>query len=111
MIGDILTDVGIPYRHTRFQTPPEETYAVYTQDMSAEGADSMQGGVYWVTNEITVNLYEPYLDDDTELKMENTIASYGCEWRKRDRQWLQDEQRYQVTYTFEYVEKRRINNG
>lgn len=111
MIDAILTDVGISYRHTRFQSPPEETYAVYTQDMSAEGADAMQGGVYFVTNEITVNLYEPSPDEDTERTLEDTIASYGCEWRKQDRQWLQDEQRYQVTYTFNYIEKRRINNG
>ncbi len=108
MVNEILTQAGVPYRRTRFTSPPGGTYAVYVHDKSSGGAD----GLHLLTeSSITVNLYEPEPDDAAEEAMEQAIDAFGLPWNKQDRVWLPDEQRYQVTYTFTYTEKRRMNYG
>lgn len=41
MTSDILIAAGIPFRRSRFPQPAEGTYAVYTDDISADGADQV----------------------------------------------------------------------
>lgn len=39
MVNVILTGASIPYKETRFLTPPKTTYAVYLDNMEVRGAD------------------------------------------------------------------------
>ena len=43
-----------------------------------------------------------------EAAIEAAICAKGLLWAKEDRYWLQSVQRYQVVYTFDYYEKRRM---
>lgn len=105
MIDEILTAAGIKYRRARFIQPPAGTYAVYLDDVTTDGPD---GQPRVLTHGITVELYEPKPDDAAEAAIEGAITAAGLQWTKQDRYWLQEEQRYQVIYEFEYIEKRRI---
>lgn len=105
MITQILTDAGVEFRRSRFPQPPAGTYAVYTDDVSADGADHVN---CIRTHNITVELYELVPDDNAEAGVESAIDARGIHWDKHDRYWLQDVQRYQVVYEFTYIEKRRI---
>ena len=108
MVDTILTAAGLNDRRTRFLKPPTGTYGVYTDDIATAGPDGM---ALVLTHNITLELYEPEPDDATEAAAEAAITAAGLQWTKQDRYWLQEEQRYQVIYEFEYIEKRRINNG
>ena len=66
VIDDILTAAGVQYRRARFPRPPAGTYAVYLDDISADGADD---AVCLYTHEATVELYEPAPDDAAELAL------------------------------------------
>lgn len=105
MISDILAAAGIPCRRSRFPQPAADTYAVYTDDVSASGADNVN---CIFAHSITVELYEPAPDDAAEAALEAQLNARGIPWDKQDRYWLQAEQRYQVVYDFDYIEKRRI---
>lgn len=105
MVNDILQTAGVEYRKTRFPKPPAGTYAVYLDDVSTDGPDGLNL-IY--THDISVELYEPAPDDEAEAAVEAAMNAAGVRWEKQDRLWLQDEQRYQVIYTFTYYEKRRI---
>ena len=105
MIDEILTASGVKYRRARFIKPPAGTYAVYMDDVMTDGPD---GQPRVLTHGITVELYEPAPDDTAEAAIEGAITAAGLQWTKQDRYWLQEEQRYQVIYEFEYIEKRRI---
>lgn len=105
MIRDILAAAGVPCRRSRFPQPAADTYAVYTDDVSASGADYVN---CIFAHSITVELYEPAPDDAAESALEAQLNARGIPWDKQDRYWLQAEQRYQVVYEFDYVEKRRI---
>lgn len=107
MITDILNTVGIQCRRGRFPSPPVETYAVYFDNISGEGADSVPGerlpGIQH--HDIMVEVYEPAPDDEVETAFEAELTTRGLSWSKQDRYWLQDVQRYQVIYEFSYTTK------
>lgn len=108
MVDKILTAAGIPHRRGRYIDPPGSTYAVYTDDIETDGPDACPS-IYF--HSFTVELYEPRPDDAKEKALEDAITSAGLNFQKQDRYWLPDEQRYQVVYEFDYIEKRRITNG
>lgn len=102
MVNEILTATGVPYRETQFTRPPAKTYAVYMDDVTADGPD----GVNRIfTHDITVEMYEPKADPEAERALEAELNARGLKWTKQSRYWLQDAQRYQVIYEFTYIEK------
>ena len=105
MIKQILEKAGVQFRRSRFLKPPTGTYAVYMDDISTDGPDGINA---IFTHDYTVEVYEPKPDDATEAAIEAAINAAGLTWTKQDRYWLQTEQRYQVIYEFQYIEKRRI---
>lgn len=104
MVDDILTRAGIQFRHTRFIQPPAGTYAVYLDGIETDGPDG-EARIY--RHGVVIELYEPKPDPAAEAAMEAALTAAGVLWEKQDRYWLQDAQRYQVIYEFDFVEKRR----
>ena len=104
MINKIIQAAGLNCRKSRFLKPPAGTYGVYMDDITTDGPDNMVG---WYEHSITLELYEPTPDDAIEAAVEAAITAEGLQWTKQDRYWLQEEQRYQVVYEFDYIEKRR----
>lgn len=112
MIQEILTAAGVLHRQGRFPKPPPSTYAVYFDDVEVNAADRVgsvhsagQPKIY--THNVMVELYEPAPDDATEAALEAELDAWGLSWAKQDRYWLQESQRYVVTYDFIYHTKRR----
>lgn len=105
MIDTIMTAAGVNYRKARFAAPSSGSYAVYTDDIETDGPDGINA-IY--KHHITVELYESQPDDATEAAIEAALDAAGQVWTKQDRFWIQTEQRYQVIYEFDYIEKRRI---
>lgn len=104
MLNKIMIAFGRPYREARFPKPPDGTYAVIFDDVTADGPDGMN---LIFTHDVTVEIYEPKPDPDAEADMEAAISAEGLHFTKQARYWIQSEQRYQVIYEFTYIEKRR----
>ena len=107
MTENILKASGIPYRQSRYPHPPAKTYAVYFDDQDVSGSDPLPGAPKVVTHNVTVELYEPEQDPAAEAAIEAQLAAAGLDWTKQSRYWLQNTQRYQVIYEFNYIERRR----
>lgn len=104
MTDEILTRAGVPHRRSRFIKPPAGDYAVYMDDITTDGADRLN---FVYTHDVTVELYERDPNDALEAAIEAELDAVGLHYRKQDRYWLQDVQRYQVVYEFTYHQKRR----
>lgn len=104
MIDEILTAAGVQYRPARFLRLPEDTHAVYFDDIETDGPDGIN---LIFTHSVTIELYEAAPDDAAEAAIEAALNARGIRWIKQSRYWLQDVQRYQVIYEFDYIEKRR----
>ena len=109
MIHEILTASGLPFRQGRFLNPPPETYAVIFDDLEVDGPDAIgvAGLPRIIRHDCMVELYEPAPDPAAEAALEAALDARGLPWTKEDRYWLQNAQRYQVIYEFNYIEKRR----
>lgn len=112
MTETILKAAGIPCRQGRFLHPPAETYAVYFDDLEVDGPDPVaplaSAGIPRIVHHgVMVELYEPRPDAAAEAAFEAELNSRGILWTKEDRYWLQNVQRHQVVYEFNYTEKRR----
>ena len=108
MTETILTASGIPFRESRYPHPPPGTYAVYFDDLTTDGPDPVAAGMSRIVrHDVMVELYEPTQDTDAEAKLEAQLDANGLQWTKQAAYWLQNVQRYQVVYEFNYTEKRR----
>ena len=103
MTKDILKATGIPFQEARYSDPPADlTYAVYFDDISADGAD-LTNCVF--TPDITVELYEPEPDVAAEAAVEAALNARGIPWAKQARYWMDSIHRYQAIYEFSYIKK------
>ena len=105
MITGILRETGIPYRKTRFLKPQSGDYIVWDDSVETDGGDDK---VLLYHHKITVELYTAAPAPDTESSLEASIAVRGLHFAKQEALWLQQEQRYQTVYEFEYFEKRSV---
>lgn len=107
MVKEILTSAGFvedeTFTESSFIQPPEDTsYAVYLDDIDRRGADNLN---LITDHSVTIELYEYYKDPETEAKIEAEFDKRGIAYHKEPRYWLEDEQLWQVLYTFNHTNK------
>lgn len=106
MIKNLLKNAEIPAQEARFPNPPKTAYAVYFDEISANGADNAD---ILHTHDATVELYCPTIQSakNAEESLEVQLRANGiCKWEKQSRYWLDDVQRYQIIYEFTFYEKK-----
>lgn len=106
MVKQVLTAAGFAegetFRETRFLKPPKTTYAVFMDSFTRRGADGFN---LIKEHEYTIELYSYKPDPDAESRIEKSLDDLGIEYDKDDRYWIQEEQLYQVVYSFNFIEK------
>jgi hypothetical protein len=106
MVKKILTGAGFEedktFKETRFLKPPKTTYAVYEDSFTRRGADGLN---LLKEHTCTIELYCYEPDPGAEARIEAMLDSFGIEFNKDPRYWLESEQFWQIVYTFDFVEK------
>ena len=106
MVKKVLTGAGFveneTFKETRFLKPPKTTYAVYMDSFTRRGADGLN---LIKDHDYTIELYSYTPDPEAEARIEAILDELGLEYDKDDRYWIQEEQLYQVVYTFRFIEK------
>ncbi len=102
MIEEVLAAATIPGWPSRCPDPPDGTYAIYFDTVSADGPDNANR---IFTHDAIIELYEPKQDAVAEYSLEGALDNRGLHWTKQSRYWLQNIQRYQVIYEFTYMTK------
>ena len=106
MVKEILTLAGFvegkTFKDTRFLKAPKTTYAIYLDSYYRRGADSLN---LIKEHTYTIELYSYTPDPEAEERLETVLDQLGIEFNKDDRYWIQEEQLYQVIYTFDFIEK------
>jgi hypothetical protein len=106
MVKNILTKAGVveneTFKETRFIKPPKTTYAVFMDAFNRYGADAVN---LITEHDYTIELYSYIPDAEAEKRIENSLDYYAIPYEKEPRYWIQEEQLYQVIYTFNFIEK------
>lgn len=103
MVDEILNELGIPFKESRFMKAPKaDTFAVYHDSLTRRGADTKN---MLTDHDFTIELYEKKIDPETETKLEQILDDRAIEYEKQERYWIETEQLYQVIYEFEITVK------
>ena len=102
MVKDILNQIGIPFKKTRFLKVPSTSYIVYLHDCNSRGADIKN---LIKENNITLELYSYSQDEVSQKLIEDTLDNRGLEYKKQSSYWIDSEQIYQTVYEFDYITK------
>lgn len=106
MVKQVLTGAGFvegeTFDETQFISPPNTTYAVFHDSFTRDGADGLN---LIKRHNYTIELYSEFPDPEAEARIEAKLDEYAIEYVKADRYWIQEEQLYQVVYTFDFIEK------
>lgn len=102
MVTDILKATGLPFRESRFLSPPNSTYAIYSDSLDRRGADTIN---LLTQHDITIEVYEYSPDKNAEKSIEDELDRRSIEYTKMPRFFIQEEQLYQVVYDFTYFSK------
>jgi uncharacterized protein (UPF0305 family) len=106
MVKSILTDSGFiegkTFKETRFLKPPKTSYAIYLDNFTRRGGDSVN---LIKEHNYAIELYSYTVDSEAESRIEQTLDKYALEYAKSERYWLETESLYQVVYTFDHIEK------
>lgn len=106
MVKNVLTlagfEEGKTFKETRFLRPPKTTYAVFMDSFTRRGSDSHNA---IKDHDYTIELYSYTPDPEAESRIEASLDAFAIAFDKADRYWIQEEQLYQVVYTFRFIEK------
>lgn len=106
MVKRVLTGAGFvenkTFKETRFLKPPKTTYAIYMDSFTRRGADNLN---LLKDHDYTIELYSYAPDPEAEARIEAMLDELGLEYDKDDRYWIQEQQLFQVVYTFNFIEK------
>lgn len=102
MIYKILDAAGVLYPKPRFPKLPETTCVIPMDSVEADGADG-RNFIYY--HDVSLEVYAKTPDPEAEAALEAQLNARGIKWTKQARYWLQDIQRYQTVYEFNYTEK------
>lgn len=104
-ILEILEASGLPYRKTKYVSPPKAaSYLVWSDERSNIGPDMCPSALR--EHSITIELYEYKPDETAEAQLEAVLDAACIEWSCSDRIWIEKEQIYEVVYSFKFTEKR-----
>lgn len=93
---------GSTYTETMFVSPPPGTYCIYLDTYTRRGSDDLN---LIRDHTYTIELYSPYPNPEAETRIEAALDARGIDFEKDPLYWLQEEQLYQVVYTFDFTEK------
>ncbi len=104
---EALSGLGVPCAHGRQKSIPKGAFVVWLDDASSTGGD---GVVTTRRHAVTAFLVTTSSRETDELcdALEGELDARAWDWERSDRQWFDDEQVYQTTYTFGYAEKVRL---
>ena len=105
MLTDILNEIGITNRESRFVTAPKPPFIVWFHETETRGGDYVNG---IIDHRVSLELYEDKPDAAPSNKIETVLNRFGVEFDKSAKNWLPTEGYYQTVFDFDYVEKKEV---
>ena len=100
-VADILADTGLPFAPVAFGNPPQETYAVYTQEVNRGGADLLN---CMNASGVTVEVYAyDFYDEEAVRAVGKALDRHAIAYRLYDATFIHGEQLYCTRFEFELI--------
>lgn len=102
-VADILREAGLPFTAVAFNNPPGESYAVYNEETTRRGADSMN---CITEHDVSVEVYSyDFYDDGAVQSVASALDQNALEYKKYDTTYINSEHLYCTRFEFSFVSK------
>ena len=107
-VADILADTGLPFAPVAFGNPPQETYAVYTQEVNRGGADLLN---CMATSDVTIEVYAyDFYDEEAVRAVSKALDRRAIAYRLYDATFIHGERLYCTRFEFELICKDSLSD-
>lgn len=101
--ADILREAGLPFAPCAFNNPPDETYAVYSEEVTRRGADALN---CISEHDVAIEVYSyDFYDGDAVRAVARALDRRAVEYRKYGTTYINSEHLYCTRFEFEIVAK------
>lgn len=102
-LEEVLDDMGLPYAEVAWNNPPDETYAIYVEEVTRRGADTMN---CITEHEVSVEVYSyDFYDGEAVRKVERVLDRRCIAYTKYETGYINTEHLYQTRFEFSFTSK------
>ena len=102
-VADLLDKTGLPYAACAFNNPPDETYAVYYEEITRRGADLLN---CITEHEVTIEVYAyDFHDEDAVRAVADVLDSRSLEYKRYETTYINSEHLFQTRFEFSFTSK------
>lgn len=102
-LKDVLDDMGLPYTEVAWNNPPDETYAIYVEEVTRRGADTMN---CITEREVSVEVYShDFYDGEAVRAVERVLDRHCIAFTKYETSYINSEHLYQTRFEFSLTSK------
>lgn len=102
-VDDLLDETDLPFAACAFNNPPNETYAVYHEEIKRRGADLMNCITEYGAT-IEVYSYDFY-DDEAVRRVIHALDRHSIEFKKYETTFINSEHLYCTRFEYETILK------
>lgn len=102
-IYDILDETGLPFAACAFNNPPDETYAVYNEEITRRGADLMNCITEY---DVTVEVYAyDFYDEEAVRRVARALDRHAIPYKKYETTYINSEHLFQTRFEMSFTTK------
>lgn len=97
-VDDILDETGLPFAACAFNNPPDETYAVYHEEITRRGADLMNCITEY---DATIEIYAyDFYDDRAVQSVARALDRHNIEYKQYETMFINSEHLYCTRFEY-----------
>ncbi len=102
-LKDVLDGMGLPYTEVAWNNPPDETYAIYVEEVSRRGADTLN---CITEHEVSFEVYSyDFYDAEAVRAVERALDRRAIAYTKYETSYINSEHLYQTRFEFTFTSK------
>lgn len=103
LVAKILEETGLPFTEVAFNNPPGETYAVYTQEITRRGADTLN---CISEHDVSVEVYSyDFYDGEAVRAVAGALDRNVFGYTQYDTSFINSEKLYCTRFEFSFITK------
>ena len=102
-VVDLMREMGLPFTACAFNNPPDDTYAVYNEEITRRGADL----VNCITeHEVTIEVYAyDFADERAVLRVAAVLDRHALPYKKYETTYINSEHLFQTRFELSFTSK------
>lgn len=108
LVASILEETGLSFTAVAFNNPPNETYAIYNEEITRRGADTMN---CISEHDVSMEVYSyDFYDDEAVRMVASVLDRRAIEYKKYDTTFINSEHLYCTRFEFSFTTKDNLSS-